>query len=147
MKFPLERVLSVVFFGAFLALLPLTLFYGGIFVRYFGAYEISEYFNGFFTRNLNLYFFAAFALFSGIAFVSSSNILKALYFLCVVAMSLTIIPSVGKNIGERLFLREGVTLNIKGEKKIVRIIYRDKYKIYYNTDAEPKIVRESLVRR
>ena len=128
----IERVFSTLAFGAIFGLFPIILFYGGIFTSYFTFYEIREYFNSFFMNNLNGYFYAIFGLFSGICFVSNSNFLKILYLLCAITLSLTFIPSLGKNVGDRLFLRENT--------KIVQ----DKYKFYYNTAENPKAVRVNL---
>ena len=140
----IERVFSTLAFGALFGLFPIILFYGGIYTSYFQFYEIKEYFNGFFMQNLNGYFYAIFGLFSGIAFVSNSNFLKVLYLLCGIALSLTFIPSVGKNVGDRLFLRENVKIVQEGKEQFVRVIYRDKYKFYYNTAENPKVVRVNL---
>lgn len=138
------KIFSAIAFGAIFGLLPLIMFYGGIWVNYFAFYEIKEYFNGFFMQNLNLYFYAIFGLFSGIAFVANSNFLKVLYLLCVIVLSSTLIQSIGKNMGERLFLRENAKIVLDGKSQYVRIIYKDKYKFYYNTKDNPKIIRINL---
>lgn len=140
----IEKIISTVVFGAIFGLFPIVFFYGGIYANYFTFYEIKEYFNGFFMNNLNVYFYAIFGLFSGIAFVSNSNFLKVLYLLCAITISLTFIPTLGKNVGDRLFLRENTKIVQEGKEQFVRVIYRDKYKFYYNTDENPKIVRVNL---
>lgn len=140
----IERIFSTLAFGAIFGIFPIILFYGGVYANYFPYYEIKEYFNGFFMYNLNGYFYAIFGLFSGIAFVSNSNFLKILYLICAITLSLTFIPSVGKNIGDRLFLRENTKIVQEGKTQLVRIIYKDKYKFYYNTADNSKIVRVNL---
>ena len=133
----IERVFSTLAFGAIFGLFP-------IFTSYFTFYEIREYFNSFFMNNLNGYFYVIFGLFSGICFVSNSNFLKILYLLCAITLSLTFIPSLGKNVGDRLFLRENTKIVQEGKEQFVRVIYRDKYKFYYNTAENPKVVRVNL---
>ena len=140
----IERVFSTLAFGAIFGFFPIILFYGGIFTSYFTFYEIREYFNSFFMNNLNGYFYAIIGLFSGICFVSNSNFLKILYLLCAITLSLTFIPSLGKNVGDRLFLRENTKIVQEGKEQFVRVIYRDKYKFYYNTAENPKVVRVNL---
>lgn len=140
----ISRIVSVIAFGTIFGLFPLIMFYGGIWVNYFKFYEIKEYFNGFFTQNLNLYFYAAFGLFSGICFVGKGNFLKIMYLLCVIIFASTLIPSVGKSAGSKLFLKENTRIVINGKSQLVRVIYRDKYKFYYNTRDNPKVVRVNL---
>lgn len=140
----ISRIISVIAFGAIFGLFPLIMFYGGIWVNYFKFYEIKEYFNGFFTQNLNLYFYAVFGLFSGICFVGKGNFLKIVYLLCVIVFASTLIPSVGKSAGSKLFLKENTRIVIDGKSQLVRVLYRDKYKFYYNTRDNPKVVRVSL---
>lgn len=140
----IEKIFSTCAFGAIFGLFPIILFYGGIYASYFPYYEIKEYFNGFFMQNLNGYFYAIFGLFSGIAFVYNGNFLKILYLICAITLSLTFIPPVGKNIGDRLFLRENTKIVQEGKTQLVRVIYKDKYKFYYNTDENPKVVRVNL---
>ena len=140
----IEKILSTLLFGAIFGLFPIILFYGGIYTSYFTFYEIKEYFNSFFMMNLNIYFYAIFGLFSGICFVSNGNFLKVLYLVVAIALSLTFIPSVGKNVGDRLFLRENTKIVQEGKEQFVRILYRDKYKFYYNTQDNPKVVRVNL---
>ena len=140
----IEKIISTAVFGALFGLFPIVFFYGGIYASYLPFYEIMEYFNSFFMNNLNIYFYAIFGLFSGIAFVSNSNFLKILYLLCAITLSLTFIPTLGKNIGDRMFLRENTKIVQDGKEQFVRVIYRDKYKFYYNTDENPKVVRVNL---
>ncbi len=143
----IERVISVIAFGALFALFGMTIFYGGIFANYFAHYEIKEYFNTFFLQNLNVYFFAGFGLFSGIAFIANSNFLKVIYLLCLIALSTTFVPSIGKSVGDKLFLREHSKIVVDGKAQFVRVIYRDKHKFYYNTAENPKIIRVNLANR
>lgn len=143
----IERIISTIAFGAIFGIFPLAMFYGGIWVNYFAFYEIKEYFNGFFLQNLNAYFYAIFGLFSGIAFVSNSNFLKILYLLCAIVLSSTFLQNVGKNVGDRLFLQENAKIVLNGKTQFVRIIYKDKYKFYYNTKDNPKVTRINLANR
>ena len=113
-------------------------------MNYLSAYDIKEYFNGFFMQNLNVYFYALFGLFSGVCFVGRGSFLKVVYLLCVVIFASTLIPSVGKSAGNKLFLKENSRIVINGKTQFVRLIYKDKYKFYYNTNENPKVVRVNL---
>ncbi|MGX2982655.1 hypothetical protein [Helicobacter sp. 23-1045] len=140
----ISRIFSTLAFGAIFGLFPLIMFYGGVWINYFAPYEIKEYFNGFFTQNLNLYFYALFGAFSGICFVANGNFLKILYLLCAMILMATLIPSVGQSVGQKLFLKENVRIIQNGKSEVVRVIYKDKYKFYYNTAENPKVVKVNL---
>ena len=136
----MDKIIAVIFFGATFGLFPIIIFYGGIFVHYFSYYEIKEYFNSFFTQNLNIYLYVLFGLFSGIAFVLNRSFLRSLYLVCVILFSFTFIPSIGVNMGERMF-GKNARINIDGQSQSARLIYKDNMKIYYKLKDSPKIQR------
>lgn len=139
----IEKIFSLIGLGAVFALFPAIIFYAGIFANYFPPYEIKEYFNAFLAQNLNPYLYLALGLFSGVALAFGGNFLRALYLVLLIVMSLTLVPSVGKNVGERLFMRNSV-LVVNGQKQSVQIIYKDRHKAYYRTRDNPKIERLDL---
>ncbi|MDE6885566.1 MAG: hypothetical protein K2P17_00775 [Helicobacteraceae bacterium] len=139
----MSRVFSIIFFGIIFAIFPLTLFYGGIFVNYFSFYGIKEYFNGFFMQNLNLIFYIILAIFSGIAFNVNTNILRYMYLILLFVLSSTFIPSVGKNVGDRIFLKN-TRIILNGEQQNVKLIYKDKSKIYYSVVGSKEVIRMEL---
>lgn len=139
----MSRVFSIIFFGIIFAIFPLTLFYGGIFVNYFSFYGIKEYFNGFFMQNLNLIFYIILAIFSGIAFNVNTNILRYMYLILLFVFSSTFIPSVGKNVGDRIFLKN-TRIILNGEQQNVKLIYKDKSKIYYSVVGSKEVIRMEL---
>lgn len=136
----MNKIFSLVAFGALFAIFPLIIFYAGIFVNYFSYYEIKEFFNNFFMQNLNLYLYLIFGLFSGFAFIANTNFFRFLYLICLILMSLTLIPNIGKIMGEKLFFKNTRIL-INGQSQNINLIYKDKYKIYYNTKDDPKTIR------
>lgn len=136
----MDKIIAIIFFGAIFGILPIIVFYGGIFVNYFSYYEIKEYFNSFFMQNLNLYLYCGFALFSGIAFIVNTNILRFLYLVCIIIFCLTLIPSIGINAGERIFSKNA-RININGQVQSVKLIYKDDRKIYYKFNNNPKVQR------
>lgn len=136
----MNKIFSLVAFGALFAIFPLIIFYAGIFVNYFSYYEIKEFFNNFFMQNLNLYLYLIFGLFSGFAFIVNTNFFRFLYLICLILMSLTLIPNIGKIMGEKLFFKNTRIL-INGQSQNINLIYKDKYKIYYNTKDDPKTIR------
>lgn len=139
----MHKIISLIGFGAIFAIFPIILLYAGIFINYFSYYEIKEYFNNFFMQNFNLYLYLGFGLFSGFAFIVNTNFFRFLYLICLVAMSTTLAPSIGKNIGEKIFLKN-TRIIINGESQNIRLIYKDKYKIYYQIKGDPKTLRLDL---
>lgn len=140
----IERFFSILILGAIFAMFPMCLFYGGIYVSYFSFYEIKEYFNSFFMQNLNMLLYGVVGVFSGVSFIAHSNIMRYLYIIIVVLFSLTFIPSIGKEVGDRLFLKENARIVIDGKPSIVRVIYKDKYKVYYQNKGDKTIIRQNL---
>ena len=136
----MDKIIAIVFFGATFGLFPIIIFYGGIFVHYFAYYEIKEYFNSFFMQNLNLYLYVLFALFSGIAFVVNKNFLRFIYLVCAISFCLTLIPSIGLNVGEKIFAKNA-RIQIDSKSHIAKLIYKDNMKIYYQLKDSPKIQR------
>lgn len=133
-------IVSIVGFGALFGIFPLILLYAGIFTNYFAYYEIRGFFNSFFMANLNLIIYAVVGLFSGFCIMANSNFFRFLYLVLIILSILTFIPSVGKNLGEKLFMRENIKVIINGKQEYINIIYRDKHKIYYNTKENKKIL-------
>ncbi|RDU65427.1 hypothetical protein [Helicobacter sp. MIT 14-3879] len=140
----INKIFSIIGFGVIFAIFPICLFYGGIYTNYFTYYGIREYFNSFFMQNLNLIFYGIFSLFTGFAFTANGNFLKYLYLIFALILSLSFIPKVGVKVGEKIFLKENAKMVINGETQRIRIIYKDKYKLYYNTKKEPKIIMVPL---
>lgn len=136
----MDKIITVVFFGAMFGLFPIIIFYSGIFVNYFSYYEIKEYFNSFFIQNLNLYLYILFGLFSGIAFIANNNFLRFIYLACAILFCLTLIPSIGLNVGEKMFAKNA-RININGQNHIAKLIYKDNVKMYYKLKDNPKIQR------
>lgn len=131
----INKCFSFIAFGAIFALFPLIIFYGGIFVNYFAFYGIKEYFNSFFMSSLNGYLYLGMGVFCGFAFVLEANFFRFLYLVVFIVFSLTMLPNIGKEMGERIFAKN-TRLVINGKSQNVRLIYRDKYKIYYKIDKE-----------
>lgn len=135
----MSNIFTIVFFGVFFGILPIILFYGGIFITYLPYYNIKEYFNPFFISNVNIYFYILFGLFSGIAFFLKTNLLKYLYLLMSVLMLSTFIDSVGIYVGHRLLSKYNTTVLINNESMLINVIYKNDHKIYYNTNDNPQI--------
>ncbi|RAX54972.1 hypothetical protein CCY99_02205 [Helicobacter sp. 16-1353] len=134
-------IVSIIGFGALFGIFPLILFYGGIFSTYFSYFEIKEFFNSFFMANFNLLFYAIVGLFSGFAIISKWDFLKILYLALLIFSSLAFIPSIGQNIGTKLFYKANTRIIINAQTYNINVIYRDKYKIYYNTKDNKKVER------
>lgn len=139
----MDKIIAIIFFGAVFGLFPMIIFYGGIFVHYLSYYEIKEYFNSFFMQNLNLYLYCGFGLFSGIAFIINTNFLRFVYLACMLVFCSTLIPNIGINMGEKLFAKNA-RINVDGQAKPVKLIYKDNKKIYYKFNNNPKIQRLDL---
>ena len=140
----MSNFFTIVIFGAFFGLFPVILFYAGIFTNYLSFYEIKEYFNPFFANNFNFYFYFVFALFSGIAFLIESNILRFIYLVFSIMMSLTFIPQIGRDVGSRIFFNPNAKIMIDGKLEKINLIYKNKNTIYYNTPTNKTIVSKSI---
>ena len=140
----MSKFFTVIIFGAFFGIFPVILFYAGIFTNYLSHYEIKEYFNPFFINNLNLYFYFAFALFSGFAFLVDGNALRFIYLVFSIIMTLTFIPQIGIDIGNRIFFNPNAKIVINGKLEKINLIYKNKNTIYYNTPTNKTIVSKSI---
>lgn len=103
----IQALLSGVFFTF---LLDFTVFLG-IFLNYIKFLEIDIYFNILFADNQNIYIFAFFTLLIGylITYLNNTKITMIVIGLFFITAILTLIPSVGYSLGEKILMKKNIT--------------------------------------
>ena len=113
----------------------------GIKLHYIDPLGFTLYYNVLFADNQNWLFFLAFSLFIGLLLYYTKNIIRipVMVVLFTLAFS-TLIPSVGKKIGEMLFLKPNVTLHDKKFTFRGDIYYIGREKVlFYDHDLKKMI--------
>ena len=116
----------------------------GIKLNYIDPLGFRIYFNTFFVDNQNIWIYLAFSLFIGWIVYHTKNVVRisvlVLLFLLVLA---TLLPFVGKRVGEELFMERNVTLHDKRFTYKGDIYYIDREKVlFYDYDLEKMIELE-----
>jgi hypothetical protein len=133
-----QALLSGVFFTF---ILDFTLFLG-IFLNYIKPLNIEVFFNVLFADNQNLYLFLALTIIIGylIVYVKNSKITlfsTGLLFLITVS---TLIPSIGYNVGEKIFMKQNITFKDQKHTFIGDIYYNNRKSITFYDYELKKII-------
>lgn len=121
------KIVNILFYGTIFWLAFTFLLYGGLYVNYIQHYGVPIFFNRFFMTAQIWWLWPLGILVCGYLFVAEiGKMIKLLLFiLFVTAMAITWVPTFGKEVGERLFMKRDLSYRIaQKEVNDVTLLYR-----------------------
>ncbi len=114
----------------------------GIYLHYIQPLEIEVYYNVLFADNQNGIYYLIATLILGYLIMYVKNSIKIPLIMLMFALSFaTLLPSVGKHVGERLFMRKNVTLHNQKFTFNGDILYNGRTKVtFYDYDLQKTIL-------
>ena len=134
-----QALLSGIFFTYFLDFF----FFLGLKLNYIDFYEIDIYYNIFFADNQNIFIFGILSLIIGffIIYINSTSIKVSVVSLLFLISASTIIPKVGYNVGEFIFMKKNKIFKNLRHTFIGDIYYNGRKKItFYDYDLKKIIL-------
>ena len=132
----MSKILSIVFIGALLALIPFFFFFIGLKIHFIDPHQIKEYYNAIFFYNMPWEMCGYLGLVLGILFVLPKSLYYgAFVFLAVLGASLTMfIPSVVDDVSHELFIKK--SFHIKKGKHLYKgtLLYEGQDHYYFVKD-------------
>ena len=108
----MSRYIQLFLTGVFFTFILDFFLFLGIKLHYIDPLDFTLYYNVLFADNQNPLLFFAFSLFIGWLLYFTKNAIRIPVMLLLFALALsTLVPSVGKRVGEALFLKPNVTLH------------------------------------
>jgi len=138
----MSKIFQMILTGIFFTFIFDFFLFLGIKENYINPNGIHLYYNILFVDNQNIFIFTFIALFVGYITIYISNkiaiILTTLLFLC---SSATLIPPVGKYIGELLFMQQNTALKTNKFSYYGDLLYKGRKNIYlYDYELKKVII-------
>lgn len=121
----------------------------GVFLHYINFHKIDLYYNILFADNQNGFIFCALSVLFGLIFryVENSKIIMSVITLPFFLVLLTLIEPIGKDVGERIFMKKNITLQSAKFSYTGDLLYEGRETIFlysYKYEKILKLSREEL---
>ena len=117
----------------------------GVKQNYIDFHNIDLYYNVLFADHQNIYVYSIFSIFIGylVIYLDNNKISAVALGILFSIVSLTLLPSVGKAVGELMFTRKNVTLNDSKHSYIGDVYYDGRKKItFFDYELNKVIILE-----
>ena len=136
------RLVSAFLAGAFFTFFLDFFFILGIFLNYIQAHNIDIYYNILFADHQNIFLFGIGIVIFGYLFLyfKSTKIAAIIFAVCFAIVNLTLIPSIGKDVGAMLLAQENKVINLGPHTYIGTIVYEGRDTVWFFDEELKKIV-------
>lgn len=140
------RLLSALFFGSILVVIPDIIVFIAIKLNYIDYYDIKEYFNAFFIDHQIYPLFMLASIGLGYLFIHSpfSRFVQYAYAGLILASLLTLSPKISRGFGESLFKESNRSILVDGTPYTVDIMYRGRQYIHVRPAGRDETVKLPL---
>ncbi len=137
-----SKLASAFLAGAFFTFFLDFFFILGIFLNYIEAQNIDVYYNILFADHQSVVLFLIGTVVFGYLFVffRSTKIAAIVFGLCFTIVNLTLIPSVGYDVGEVLLAEKDKVITLGAHTYIGTVIYEGRDTVWFHDDELEKIV-------